>query len=610
MDFPKKDFEQERLQKLRELFPEVFSEQKLDLERLWEIVSQDYLIEREHYELTWVGKKEARFQVRQPSQLILQPQKSQSIDFENAKNLLLIGDNLEVLKILQKSYVQKVKMIYIDPPYNTGSYNFVYQDNFQKNKSIYERKKDTKNIENELNIENFWQRNSQESGRFHSNWLSMMYPRIALARPLLSEDGVIFISIDDHELYNLRLLLDEIFGEENFVGNFVWVNRTTPNDPKLRFATDHEYILVYAKNINFCNFQGAKKDLSKYKNPDNDPNGAWFNDNPTAPSGSASYLYPIENPFTGEVYFPPKGRYWAFAPNRVKEWTLSGKLLFPKEKGKNFLLKKYLSELKSELKPISSVIQGILTSRGTKELKSLFDDASPFKYPKPTPLLKLLISQVTDNEDIILDFFAGSASIAHAVIDLNIEQNTHRQFICVQIPEKYESENKELNKKYQTVAQVTQQRIQKVIEKHRLLGNNHKCLSFRMFELTKPILAYLKKEVVENYSHQNIAQIIHQNIENVIFEWLLEMGLSIDEKMEKVQIAKDFVYIIYLSENKSKIAFLLTNFTEKTEKFILKLKPYCIVYEDFIFKNNDSIKSDFFSKLNAKGILYKKLINI
>jgi adenine-specific DNA-methyltransferase len=492
MDFPQTNIEQTRLQQFRELFPEVFSEQKLDFEQLKEILEQEYTVIKEQYQLTWTGKKEAQFEVQQPSEFTLHPQPSQSVDFENAKNLLLIGDNLEALKILQHSHSQKVKMIYIDPPYNTGSDGFVYKDNFQEDKKKYKKRIEAYNSENQSFSKNIWKKNTKESGRYHSNWLSMMYPRLALAQALLREDGVIFISIDDNELYNLRIVLGEIFGEENFIGNFIWMNRTTPNDAKMRFTTDHEYILVYAKNIEKCTFKGEEKDLSKYKNPDNDINGAWKADNPTAPSGSENYRFPIENPYTGEVYFPPKGRYWGFAPSRVKEWTFSGKLLFPKEKGKNFLLKKYLSELKSELKPLSSVIQGILTSQGTKELKVLFKDASPFKYPKPTQLLKLLISQITENEDIILDFFAGSGTTAHAVIDLNIEQNTQRQFICVQIPEKYDSENKEMNKKYQTISQVTQERIQKVIEYYKMQGIEHNCLSFRTFELC---LSTLKVEV-------------------------------------------------------------------------------------------------------------------
>jgi adenine-specific DNA-methyltransferase len=612
MDFPQTNFEQNRLQTFRELFPEVFSEQNLDLERLWEILEQDYIIKKEQYQLTWVGKKEARFEVQKPSEFTLHPQITQSVDFENAKNLFLVGDNLEVLKILQKSYFQKVKMIYIDPPYNTGNDSFVYKDTFQEDKKTYEKRIGVKDSENQLLLDSIWKKNTKESGRYHSNWLSMMYPRLALARPLLQEDGIIFISIDDNELYNLKLLLDEIFGEENFIGNFIWVNRTTPNDAKMRFATDHEYILVYAKNIHSCTFKGEEKDLSNYKNPDNDPKGAWIADNPSAASGNENYRFPIENPYTGEVYFPPKGRYWAFAPSRVKEWTLIGKMLFPKEKGKNFLLKKYLSDLKSDLKPISSVIQGIFTSKGTKELKNLFEDASPFKYPKPTQLLKLLISQITDNEDIILDFFAGSGTTAHAVLDLNMEQNTQRQFICVQMPEKYDSENDEMNKKYQTVSQVTQQRIQKVIERHKSQGIENKCLSFRVFELASPILKTWKTEL------ENGEQLVHQlqqyldnirseDFEKVIFEWMLKMGVSIQNKIEKKYLKDENYYILYHSENEAKSIFLLSHFSTDIENNILSLKPQWVVFDDVIFKGEDSKKINFLMKLRSENIMSKEL---
>jgi adenine-specific DNA-methyltransferase len=329
-------------------------------------------------------------------------------------------------------------MIYIDPPYNTGNTSFVYADNF--------RQKSTP---------------GKANGANHAAWLSMMYTRLILARQLLHDDGILFISIDDHEVAHLRLVLDELFGEANFVGQAIWVNRTTPNDAAANFATDHEYIIIYAKNKATCRFRGIAKDLSNYRNKDNDPRGPWIADNPSAASGNESYRFPIINPHTGRQYLPPKGRYWAFAPARVPEWTASGKIVFPKEGTKNFLLKKYQSELRSDLKPMSSVITGFLTGSGTKELKALFDGESPFRFPKPVALIRHLIEQATGAEDTILDFFAGSGTTAHAVLEGNAATNARRRFICIQLPEPNSGKDPALREKYPLVSDVTKARIRK-----------------------------------------------------------------------------------------------------------------------------------------------------
>ncbi len=333
-------------------------------------------------------------------------------------------------------------MIYIDPPYNTGNSSFAYADNFKKTRR-------SKKI--------------PQNDNMHSGWLSMMYTRMLLAHPLLQEDGVLFVSIDDNEAPHLRMMLDEIFGEHNFIGQAIWVNRITPNDAAANFATDHEYILIYAKDKRLCRFKGISKDLSNYRNKDQDARGPWMPDNPSAASGDDSYRFPITNPNTGQQYLPPKGRYWAFAHARVPEWTKSGKLVFPKEDRKNFLLKKYRSELRSELKPMSSVINGILTAAGTKELKALFEGESPFRFPKPVALIRHLIEQATAEEDIVLDFFAGSGTTAHAVLELNAEMHSNRRFICIQMPEANSGKDAALRTRYPFVSDVTKARIERAL---------------------------------------------------------------------------------------------------------------------------------------------------
>jgi adenine-specific DNA-methyltransferase len=423
-------------------------------------------IASESFGFYWPGKQAAAGAAREPVRSALVDGDGHLPDIE--EHLFIEGENSEALRALQHSHTGMVKMIYIDPPYNSGNKFFIYDDKFRLAKG---RKKGAT-----LN----------NSGIVHSEWLSMIYTRLILARQLLREDGAIFISIDDGEAAHLKMMLNEVFGGNNFIGQLVWINRTTPNDAAANFATDHEYILIYARNRSKCRFAGVAKDLARYRNPDNDPAGPWVQDNPSAASGSEHYRFPIMNPYTGQQYLPPKGRFWAFAPSRVAEWTASGKLVFPKVRPRRFLLKKYLSELRSPLKPMSSIVNGILTAEGTRELKILFGGESPFRYPKPVALIEYLVEQATGETDIILDFFAGSATTAHAVLQLNAMTGSRRKFICVQRPEPNGSKDDVLKARYPLVSDVTRARIDKVIAQ--LIADPetlHKHqLHYRVFKLT------------------------------------------------------------------------------------------------------------------------------
>jgi adenine-specific DNA-methyltransferase len=500
-------------------------------------------IEHDAYCFQWVGKANAKLDSQTNGNTQIEAHLAASIDFHQSKNVFIEGENLEALKLLQHAYAKRVKLIYIDPPYNTGNQNFAYDDSFKESKNSFTTRKKKDNFNHE---QSFKTENEKALERHHSAWLSMMYSRLLLAHTFLTDDGVILISIDDGELAHLKLVCDEIFGLENFIGNMVWHNRTTPNDAGIRFANDHEYIVAYAKNKKLVQFQGQAKDLKKYKNPDNDSAGDWIADNPSAASGNEKYRFPIENPFTGQIYFPPKGRYWAFAAVRVAQWQESGKLVFPKVKSKNFLLKKYKSELKSHQKPMSSVITGILTSFGTKELKSLFNDASPFKYPKPSELIKLLIQQLTTHEDIILDFFAGSGTTAHACIEANLEDNQKRSFLLVQMPEQYASLDKDMNKKYNTVSEVTIIRIQKTIAHYaKNKSINADCLNLKCFQL-KP-------------------QIKHNH-----FQKMLQCNLHLNQPMIEHE------HFLYLPEVKT--AFIIEHVNEKILESVLQIKPLSFIY--------------------------------
>lgn len=415
----------------------------------------------EFYGLEWIGKKNASHLAVSPcaESLVFVPQKSLLPNLND--HLLIAADNLSALKLLRPDFENCIRLIYIDPPYNTGeNHLYGYSDKFTQNKNKPEQ--------------------SQES-LSQSAWLSMIYPRLFAARHLLAENGLMAVSIDNREVFQLKLLMDEVFGSQNFVGELIWVNRTTPNDTKLNFATTHEYILFYAKNKKNIRFKGLKKDTKLYKNPDQDPRGAWIADNPSAASGALSYRYPILNPLTQEEIFPPKGRYWAFAPQRVAEWSASGKIKFYDKKGRGFLLKKYLSELRSDFKPLSSILSGILTAQGTRELKSLYEEGAPFKYPKPTALMRLLIDQLTDETDWVMDFFAGSGSTAQAVLDTNHQQASQRKFICVQSQEPYAAQNKAYQADFETVADLTRDRIQRVCARINQLQNTES-VGFKYFE--------------------------------------------------------------------------------------------------------------------------------
>ncbi len=359
----------------------------------------------ERFGLVWEESAQPETVVEMAEQMFpaLKPVPSLDIEGENESpvHYIIEGDNYHTLSALTITHAQRVDVIYIDPPYNTGNRHLTYHDN----------------------------RKDKSSANRHSKWLNFMYHRLRLAQELLTNDGVLLISIDDREMAHLKLLCDGLFGSDNFIGNFVWVNRTTPNDAANKFATDHEYILVYTQDRANFQLKGVPKDFSKYVNRDNDPNGPWMPDNPSAASGTEKDRFPIKNPHTGEIYYPPDGRYWAFAKRRVKEWKKSGKLVFPKESGKRFLLKKYLSELRSEYNPASSVINNVLTSHGTKELKQIFGSGSPIKYPKPTVLLKHILGLINKHEGVFLDFFAGSGTTGQAILELNEEDGGSRQCI-------------------------------------------------------------------------------------------------------------------------------------------------------------------------------------
>ncbi|WP_024116875.1 site-specific DNA-methyltransferase, partial [Helicobacter pylori] len=385
----------------------------LDAGRLKALLGDFSEIKEEGYGLDFVGKKIALNQAFKKNNKILKP-----LNESTSKHILIKGDNLDALKILRQSYSEKIKMIYIDPPYNTKNKNFIYSDDFsQSNEEVLKTLDYSK--EKLDYIKNLF------GSKCHSGWLSFMYPRLLLAKDLLKQDGVIFISIDDNELAQLKLLCDEIFGEGNFVADFIRKTKSTTNDAKTGANYQHEFLLCYAKNKEFVNLLGGEKNLENYKNPDNDPKGAWINDNPSAKSGNIKTGYfGVTNPYTNKVDYPPVGMFWRFSQNTLQKHIDEGRICFKKKHKENergFIYKRYLKDLKTTQKTFDSLIFSdncYMNQVATKELLSL-ELAEYFSYPKGVDFMAKIIEHATEKGDIILDFFAGSGTTAHAVLESN-----------------------------------------------------------------------------------------------------------------------------------------------------------------------------------------------
>ncbi|GAA8429744.1 site-specific DNA-methyltransferase [Helicobacter pylori] len=399
------------------------------------------------YELTWTGKGLANALYSEPCQKQLKLQESftpQNSASKHPNNAIIIGDNLDCLKLLKSAYSEKIKMIYIDPPYNTGNDDFIYTDNFRQDYQKILREVGLMEIDEngkETESESLKFFKNIQGSMSHSGWLSFMLPRLKLARDLLKEDGVIFISIDDNECAQLKLLCDEIFGEDNFVGDFIRKTKSTTNDAKIGLNYQHEFLLCYAKDKNYTNLLGGEKNLENYKNPDNDPNGAWINDNPSAKSGNIKTGYfGVTNPYTNKVDYPPKGMFWRFSQNTIQKHIDEGRICFKKEhKGneRGFIYKRYLKDLKTTQKTFDSLVftdNLYMNQVATKELLKL-ELAEYFSYPKGVDFMAKIVEHATEKGDIILDFFAGSGTTAHAVMELNAEDKGNREFILVQIDE-------------------------------------------------------------------------------------------------------------------------------------------------------------------------------
>lgn len=456
------DWNSERLQILKQQFPDWFtSEGNLNIDEVKKAVNPDLVNETERYEFRWFGKSQAKRNAFTPSNATLVYDDERSVNPNDSENLIIEGENLEVLKLLSGSYREKVKCIYIDPPYNTGK-DFVYSDNFTQDKKGYWE--DVEVLENGVKIDT----NTETDGRYHSNWLNMMYSRLLIARQLLREDGVIFISIDDNEVHHLRKLCDEVFGEDNFVANIIWEKKFAPSNDAKWFSDNHDHILIYAKSKDIYRpilLERNEEALSRYKNMDNDPRGVWVSGDMTVKTYSENNDFEIITP-SGKKINPPKGICWRFSKDKINELIKDNRVWFG-ESGDNVpRIKRFLTDVKDGVTPLTIWYHKDVghNQEATQECRKLFEGEQYFDTPKPTRLLKR-ISQLSLNEnDIILDFFGGSGTTAHSIMDLN-KDGGNRKFILVQIPEATDEKSEAYKAGFKKISDITIERNKRVVAK-------------------------------------------------------------------------------------------------------------------------------------------------
>ena len=551
MDGMTMNIEQANVEKLKEVFPEVFADGKVDFDKLQGLLGHYIADDKEKYSFSWKGKADSLRLAQKRSTGTLRPCKEESKNWDTTENLYIEGDNLEVLKLLQSSYLNSIKMIYIDPPYNTGN-DFVYTDDFADGIAHY------KEVTGQAT-----KSNPETAGRYHTNWLNMMYPRLKLARNLLTDDGVIFISIDDNEQANLKKLCDEVFGEDNFVACIVWEKRFTRSNNARLFASLTDYILVYRKSsvVDYLRAPRTEKSDSIYSNPDNDPRGVWTSVsyvNPATKEQRPNLTYPIINPITGQEVNHPTNA-WKYEYERhlihVKEnrlyWGANGENTYPR-------LKKFLCEVEDGMVPVNLWKREDVgtTDAASKEL-SILMGAKIFDFPKPVDLVKFMSQIVaSDKDSIILDFFSGSATTAHAVMQLNAEDGGHRRFICVQLPEKTDEQSEAYKAGYKTICEIGKERIRRAGEKIKeenkdKEGIENLDIGFKVFKLDSSNLVKwdntptTDEEEVKKRIQQSLFYLVEGREDlDLVYEIMLKYGLSLTLPVEERKFDGVTAYII------------------------------------------------------------------
>ena len=611
---------QRNIDLIGKLFPNAITEVKrngkvehaIDFDVLRQELS-DSIVEgrEERYQFTWPDKKKAMLAANAPITATLRPVVADSVGKDgtpggfDSENLYIEGDNLEVLKLLQETYLDKVKMIYIDPPYNTGN-DFVYEDDFAQSAADYMDNSGQYDEEGNRLVTN-----TESNGRFHTNWLNMIYPRLKLAKDLLADNGAIFISIDENEMDNLRKICDDVFGESNFIGQFIWQRRTSPDMRKL-VSTAHDYIVTYGKNTgNLSNtinkVRLTEKDAANYSNPDNDPRGPWASSDFTAQGFRPNQMYEITTP-GGAKYTPPEGRCWKNIESEFLKQCEEGRMWFGKDGMGIPRRKTYLSEREGKNVwtwwPNSEVGH---SQEATQEVKNLFEGHAYFDYPKPVRLLKKIIQIGTHDDSIVLDFFSGSATTAHAMIQLNTEDNGHRKFILVQLPEMTAIDSDAYKAGYKNICEIGKERIRRAGKQILSAGGGGQLeMSETQPEPGTPVdvgfrCLRLDSSNMENvyYTPEEISQqdmfSLVDNVksdrtpEDLLFQVMLDLGVLLSSPIEVKEIAGKKVFNVA-------DGFLLACFdhdvTEETVKAIAQMKPYYAVFRDSSMAN-DSVATNF-----------------
>lgn len=620
LDMASPDLVSENIQKIAEIFPNCVTETAEGKAIDFDLLKQElnYAVvegNKERYRLEWPGKKEAIVTANIPTTKTLRPIREDSVDFDNTENIYIEGDNLEVLKLLQESYLGKIKMIYIDPPYNTGN-DFIYKDNFAKDKQEELFEGGQKDEHNQRLVAN-----PETAGRYHSDWLTMMYPRLKLARNLLKEDGVIFISIDENESHNLRKVCDEIFGESNFQTEIIWQKRYTRSNNTIEFTTVVESILVYSKSEKFVVhlLPRTNETDDRYSNPDNDPRGPWKGAsflNPASPSQRPNLCYPIKNPFTGQITKPTTNA-WRRSEEGFHELLVDNRLYWGKDKSASVpSIKMFLKDARG-LTPTNFWDHSYAgnTDVGTKELEDLFG-LKVFDFPKPSLLLKRMLEHSVQENEIVLDFFSGSAPLSQATFKQNVENRTAITFILVQVSENTHKSSEAYKAGYKNICEIGKERIRRAAakikeelkvknEKEGLFGSqgslgaqNHKIdFGFRVFRLADSNMqdVYYKPQDYRQDSLDLFADNVKpdRTPDDLLAQVMLDWGLPLSLKISQLTVLDKKVFKV--AEN-SLYACFDKGIDEEFAKEIAKDKPLRIVFRDNGFKNDTA-------KTNVKQLL-------
>ena len=594
--------------KIATLFPQCVTERQnkdgkpelaIDFDKLRAELSKDVLEEgEERYQFTWPDKRAASRLANTATDKTLRPDVNASKDFWNTENLYIEGDNLDVLKVLRENYLGKIKMIYIDPPYNTGN-DFVYNDDFAQSREEFEQSSGLFDDDGNQVLDPM-QRNTESNGRFHTDWLNMIYPRLKVARDLLSDDGVIFISIDDNEVENLKKVCGEIFGVQNFIAQLIWERAYSPKNDARFISNSHDYVVMYCRNINnftIGRLPRTEEANARYTNPDNDPRGVWKPSDISVKTYNAECDYPITTP-SGRIVEPPAGRCWRLSRNAFRERLQDNRIWFGPNGDSVPSMKRFLTELKFDgMAPTSILFYKEVghSQEGAKELVTLMGDKGVFDGPKPLRLMERLLSLANLKEDsIVLDFFSGSGSMGHAVMKYNAEKGKHSKFILVQLPE--ETDDKAKKAGYETICQIGEERIRragKKIKEEAGLQGQDLDTGFRVLKLDSSNMEDVFYSP-EDFNEQHLFNYV-DNVKSdrssldLLFQVLPELGIELSAKIEERDVNGKMVFFV---DGTYLIATFDTEVNESTVTEIAKMKPDYFVMRD-ASAANDNVLDNF-----------------